>query len=375
MPCSPFVFWGRRFTRIAMSDTLDKISDLLAQLREKLDARSRQCPIASAALADKIGCCAVSLKSEALDCARRAARRAARQERASSPTQLKALGKLPPDRAQGARRTRQSRQGAARRAPSPRRKRRSKKPRSKGACRRNASTSRCPAAMRDRGSIHPITRTLERIGRHLRAARLRAGRRSRDRGRLAQLRSAEFPAAPSGARDARHVLFPATARLLRTHTSPVQIRAMKNAKPPLRIIAPGKVYRSDSDQTHTPMFHQVEGLLVDETSSFADLKGTLSGFVRAFFERDFEMRSGRATSRSSSPAPKSIIRWDLPDGAIALARSARLRHGPSERAASVRHRSGALHRIRVRHGRRASSRCCATASPTCARSSRTTCVS
>src|SRR3546814_17716319 len=60
--------------------------------------------------------------------------------------------------------------------------------------------------------------------------------------------------------------------------------------PPLRMIAAGKVYRSDSDQTHTPMFHQVEGLLVDEHASFADLKGTLAESVRAFFERDFEMR-------------------------------------------------------------------------------------
>src|SRR5512140_3637667 len=80
-----------------------------------------------------------------------------------------------------------------------------------------------------------------------------------------------------------------TRPVLRTHTSPVQIRTMLQEKPPLRIIAPGRVYRSDSDQTHTPMFHQVEGLLVDETSTLADLKGTLRAFLRAFFDRDFEM--------------------------------------------------------------------------------------
>ena len=80
------------------------------------------------------------------------------------------------------------------------------------------------------------------------------------------------------------------ARLLGTHTAPVQIRAMCGRTPPLRVIAPGKVYRSDSDQTHSPMFHQLEGLLIDETSSFADLKGTLAEFVRAFFERDLHMR-------------------------------------------------------------------------------------
>ncbi len=74
--------------------------------------------------------------------------------------------------------------------------------------------------------------------------------------------------------------------LLRTHTSPVQVRHMENNKPPLRIIAPGRVYRCDSDLTHTPMFHQVEGLLVDENVSFADLMGTLADFLRQFFEND-----------------------------------------------------------------------------------------
>ena len=75
-------------------------------------------------------------------------------------------------------------------------------------------------------------------------------------------------------------------RLLRTHTSPVQIRVMEQGKPPFRIIAPGRVYRCDSDLTHTPMFHQVEGLLVDEHVSFADVRGTVAAFLRAFFEVD-----------------------------------------------------------------------------------------
>ena len=78
--------------------------------------------------------------------------------------------------------------------------------------------------------------------------------------------------------DAHHVL--------RTHTSPVQIRVMENREPPLRLIAPGRVYRCDSDLTHTPMFHQVEGLLVDEQVSFADLKGILDEFLKHFFEQD-----------------------------------------------------------------------------------------
>src|SRR5947209_17192442 len=78
--------------------------------------------------------------------------------------------------------------------------------------------------------------------------------------------------------------------LLRTHTSPVQIRTMLAQKPPIRIIAPGKVYRCDSDVTHTPMFHQVEGLHVEEGLSMAHLRGTLDAFVKAFFGRNIETR-------------------------------------------------------------------------------------
>jgi phenylalanyl-tRNA synthetase alpha chain len=83
-------------------------------------------------------------------------------------------------------------------------------------------------------------------------------------------------------------------RVLRTHTSPVQIRAMRAAVQsgalPLAVIAPGRVYRCDNDMTHSPMFHQVEGLLIDERVTFANLKAMLNGFLRAFFERDLGVR-------------------------------------------------------------------------------------
>lgn len=79
-------------------------------------------------------------------------------------------------------------------------------------------------------------------------------------------------------------------RLLRTHTSPVQIRVMQQRKPPLRIIAPGRVYRCDSDVTHTPMFHQVEGLMVDTDVSFSDLRGILDDFLKRFFEKELSVR-------------------------------------------------------------------------------------
>jgi len=75
-------------------------------------------------------------------------------------------------------------------------------------------------------------------------------------------------------------------KVLRTHTSPVQIRAMEQTKPPIRVIAPGRTFRSDSDQTHTPMFHQVEGLVLDEATHLGHLKGTLEAFCKAFFEID-----------------------------------------------------------------------------------------
>jgi phenylalanyl-tRNA synthetase alpha chain len=79
-------------------------------------------------------------------------------------------------------------------------------------------------------------------------------------------------------------------RLLRTHTSPVQIRALLDRGAPLAIIAPGRVYRCDSDMTHSPMFHQLEGLVVGENVSFANMKAVLHGFLQAFFERDLALR-------------------------------------------------------------------------------------
>jgi len=78
--------------------------------------------------------------------------------------------------------------------------------------------------------------------------------------------------------------------VLRTHTSPVQIRVMKERRPPLRVIAPGRVYRCDSDVTHTPMFHQVEGFMVDESTNFADLKGLLGDFLQAYFDKELAVR-------------------------------------------------------------------------------------
>jgi len=170
-----------------------------------------------------------------------------------------------------------------------------------------------PGRNHARGSLHPITRTLERMIDIF----ARLGYEVADGPEIEDdwhnFEALNFP--PHHPARAMHdtFYFP-DGRLLRTHTSPVQIRAMVGRQPPLRVIAPGKVYRSDSDQTHSPMFHQVEGLLVDETSSLADLKGTLAEFVRAFFERDFEMRFRPSYFPFVEPGAEVDIRWDRDDG-------------------------------------------------------------
>ena len=165
----------------------------------------------------------------------------------------------------------------------------------------------------ERGGIHPITRALERIS----AIFARLGYQRVDGPEIEDdwhnFEALNFP--PHHPARAMHDTFYfGDGRLLRTHTSPVQIRAMAGRQPPIRIIAPGKVYRSDSDQTHSPMFHQIEGLLIDETSSFAELKGTLAEFIRAFFERDFEMRFRPSYFPFTEPSAEVDIRWDAADG-------------------------------------------------------------
>lgn len=165
------------------------------------------------------------------------------------------------------------------------------------------------------GNLHPVSRTLERITDIF----ARLGYQLADGPEIEDdwhnFEALNFP--PHHPARAMHdtFYFP-DGRLLRTHTSGVQVRFMAENKPPLRMIAAGKVYRSDSDQTHTPMFHQVEGLLIDETSSFADLKGTLSEFVRAFFERDFDMRFRPSYFPFTEPSAEVDIAWQQPDGSV-----------------------------------------------------------
>ena len=97
--------------------------------------------------------------------------------------------------------------------------------------------------------------------------------------------------------------------LLRTHTSPVQIRTMEKAQAPHRIICPGKVYRKDSDLTHTPMFHQIEGLVVEEGASFSQLKGLLNDFLEDFFGKEVELRFRPSYFPFTEPSAEADIRW------------------------------------------------------------------
>ena len=108
-----------------------------------------------------------------------------------------------------------------------------------------------------------------------------------------------------------------SSRVLRTHTSPVQIRHMQANPPPVRIICPGRVYRVDHDATHSPMFHQVEGLWVDEGISLADLKGTITQFCRAFFERDdIGVRFRPSYFPFVEPGVEIDMEWSRKDGEV-----------------------------------------------------------
>ena len=174
-----------------------------------------------------------------------------------------------------------------------------------------------------RGGLHPVSRTLERIADIFGRLGFELSDGPEIEDDWHNFEALNFP--PHHPARAMHDTFYVSTesgddrRLLRTHTSGVQVRYMQDllargGTPPLRMIAAGKVYRSDSDQTHTPMFHQVEGLLVDEHASFADLKGTLAEFVRAFFERDFQMRFRPSYFPFTEPSAEVDIAWQQPDG-------------------------------------------------------------
>ena len=146
-----------------------------------------------------------------------------------------------------------------------------------------------PGRGQEQGGLHPVTRTRLRIERIFRDAGFQVATGPEVEDDFHNFEALNIPK-NHPARAMHDTFYFADGRLLRTHTSPVQIRAMRATKPPLALIAPGRVYRNDSDMTHTPMFHQVEGMVVGESVSFANLKAMLHTFVEHFFEQPLGMR-------------------------------------------------------------------------------------
>lgn len=139
------------------------------------------------------------------------------------------------------------------------------------------------------GGLHPVTRTQERIENFFRGIGFTVASGPEIEDDYHNFEALNIPE-HHPARAMQDTFYFDANTVLRTHTSPVQVRTMETSEPPIRIICPGRVYRCDSDQTHTPMFHQVEGLLIDKNISFADLKGTLQQFLNVFFEDDVKTR-------------------------------------------------------------------------------------
>lgn len=173
-----------------------------------------------------------------------------------------------------------------------------------------------PGRGTDLGGLHPVTKTMRRIESFFAKAgySVEVGPEIEDD--YHNFEALNIP----GHHPARamHDTFYFNANtLLRTHTSPVQVRTMEQGKPPFRMICPGRVYRCDSDQTHTPMFHQVEGLFVEEKVSFADLKSTIEEFLRVFFERELEVRFRPSYFPFTEPSAEVDIEWGRnADGSI-----------------------------------------------------------
>ena len=142
-----------------------------------------------------------------------------------------------------------------------------------------------PGRRAETGSLHPITRTIQRMETFFSSMGFEVVEGPEIEDDYHNFEALNIPA-HHPARAMHDTFYVDDTHVLRTHTSGVQVRTMEAKQPPIRVICPGRVYRCDSDLTHSPMFHQVEGLLIDETSNFGHLKGLLEDFLHAFFERD-----------------------------------------------------------------------------------------
>jgi phenylalanyl-tRNA synthetase alpha chain len=170
-----------------------------------------------------------------------------------------------------------------------------------------------PGRGMDRGGLHPITRVMQRIETLFGRLGFEVATGPEVEDDEHNFEALNFP--PHHPARAMHDTFYfGDGRLLRTHTSPVQVRAMRAQGAPIRIIAPGRVYRSDYDQTHSPMFHQVEGLLIGEQVTMADLKGVLRAFVSAYFETELATRFRPSYFPFTEPSAEMDVAWDRGDG-------------------------------------------------------------
>ena len=174
-----------------------------------------------------------------------------------------------------------------------------------------------PGRRQSAGGLHPITRAQEQVEKLFATMGFSVAdgpEIENDWYNFTALRM--FPNHPS--RSMQDTFYVAGSdRVLRTQTSPVQIRYMETHKPPIRIICPGRVYRNDHDATHSPMFHQIEGLWVDEGISLADLKGTVTQFCRAFFERDdIGIRFRPSYFPFVEPGVEIDMEWSRKDGEV-----------------------------------------------------------
>lgn len=167
-----------------------------------------------------------------------------------------------------------------------------------------------PGRGQNNGGLHPVTRTLDRIEKIFSAVGYKVEQGPEIEDNYHNFDALNIP--PHHPARAMHDTFYIDeGNVLRTHTSPVQVRTMETQEPPIHIICPGRVYRCDSDLTHTPMFHQVEGLVIDKNVSFADLKGTIVQFLRAFFEKDdLEVRFRPSFFPFTEPSAEFDIQWE-----------------------------------------------------------------
>ncbi|UTW46009.1 phenylalanine--tRNA ligase subunit alpha [bacterium SCSIO 12696] len=146
-----------------------------------------------------------------------------------------------------------------------------------------------PGRAAEVGGLHPVTRTMERIEAFFTKVGYDIAEGPEIEDDYHNFEALNIPS-HHPARAMHDTFYINEHTVLRTHTSPVQVRTMEGKEPPIRVVCPGRVYRCDSDLTHTPMFHQVEGLVVDKNISMADLKGTVDQFLKAFFEADLPVR-------------------------------------------------------------------------------------